>query len=179
MAFALNPDEPRSLINASSSAATQDVNREQQLATQDETMIVPGWARQPGAPRLQPGAAQDARERVATFNALSTYAQQMTALANRVDSMQRAGAAAGVLGREVARARHIHEQMISALRTIGNYGVPNGTELQRMESLAPRLDSVDGLLNARNLYDGMRRTIWTSTLAKMRADGYVPERRSR
>ena len=177
ISFALNPDEPRSLISRVGSGGSQDVNREQQLATQDGTMVVPGWVRRQGAPRLNAQAAQEARDRVSTFNLVSTFAQQMQKLSQKIGALQAAGASANIIGREVGRAAHIHEQLISALRELGNYGVPNGTEIERMEDLAPTLTSARGILSASPLYDGLRRTMWDRTLIKMRGDGYAPEPR--
>ena len=63
--------------------------------------------------------------------------------------------------------RGAHEQIINALRNVGNYGVPQEAELTRMESLAPRLGSVAGVLSARNMYSGL------SSSMRQRMDDYM------
>lgn len=140
--------------------------------TNPATSQVPGWVVETPL-SLTNNQLDKARETVATWEALSTYTRQMERLARRASAAQAAGARAGVVGPLLAQAAQVQEQISNSLRTIGGYGVPNGTELERMEALAPRLSTLDGLVNAGNIYPALRRAMWDKTRTTMgRQYGY-------
>lgn len=154
-------------------AGSEAAGRQELLETQ-QIQEVPGWTRTPNAPRLSAAQAERARKAVSAWEQLSTFSQRMERLHREVTVMQRASASRGAMNAKLAEAHQLQEQLSGALRELGNYGVPNGTELQRMEALAPRLDTVDGFLNAGVEYPALRRVMRRKTGIAMRSEyGYT------
>lgn len=171
---ASNPDIAAALDGGSPQSLFRQTAPLSSRATEVErSSIINGWDRVPDAPVLTDAAANQARERVAMFETVSQYIQRIRAISNEVGAAQAAGGRAGFVDQKLAEAAQLQEQISNILRDIGNYGVPNGTELVRMESLAPRIDSADGLLNASAKYAALRSTLWTRVRNRMRQDGYV------
>jgi hypothetical protein len=83
------------------------------------------------------------------------------------------GARAGVVSERMAEARQLQETISNAMRNIGNYGVPQAAELERMRTFAPELESRDGFLNAARLYGQLRRELGKSAATRLRGLGYV------
>lgn len=140
---------------------------------QDAEHRVSGWDRDANAPRLSQSERTDARGAAAQWNTLDSYIRRMTALQRQIPAYQALGSSGtGKVNGAIAEAHQIQEQISSLLREIGRYGVPNGTELQRMEALAPRVDTVDGLMNAAEKYRALHRTLWTQISSRMAQFGY-------
>lgn len=130
--------------------------RQGRTAGRDAGTQVPGWQfNDRGDPGLTAPEVRTIRNANAQARVLQGRIRNMLGLVNEVNSLQAAGARASVVSAAMGRARAEHEQIINALREVGNYGVPQEAELARMEALAPRLDSVEGLLSARNVYRGL------------------------
>lgn len=133
---------------------------------------VPGWTRGANAPALGPAERSNVRNAAAEERRVRALSQRMERLAAEIPTIERASPA---LSERMAEARATHEQVISALRVMGNYGAPVESELARMEQLAPRLNSVDGVLSAVAVYRTLPRSVATGLDAWMGGMGYARE----
>lgn len=166
-------------------AHQQDTEGRQEYAegVVEQQSEIPGLVRSPNAPRLSQREAADARDAWVTFRNLSASALQLQRLADRIRAREAAAgrgiAGVRLVGPDLQLANQLQEQVSNALRNIGGYGVPNGTELERMERLAPRLDTLDGLLNAAGAYQALRRVMFQNTRTRLNALGYDIDRGGR
>lgn len=126
----------------------------------------------PDTPELDRTQIRTIRERVRSMEVIESLTNELERLTGEISAAEQAGAAIGQLSDQVADAQQLHEQVINALRDIGNYGVPTGNELQRMEALAPTLTSLQGIRNARTQYRALRGGMRRRTDAQMTVDGY-------
>lgn len=137
-------------------------------AGRDAGTVIPGWQfGESGDPGLSAPEVTRLRDTNAQANILQGQIRTMLSLIDEVGTLEAAGAEQGVVSERMGRVRGAHEQIINALRNVGNYGVPQEAELTRMESLAPRLGSVAGVLSARNMYSGL------SSSMRQRMDDYM------
>lgn len=145
------------------------------VADDDPEYRMYGYERRTGdadTPELDRTQIRTIRERVRSMEVIESLTNELERLTGEISAAEQAGAAIGQLSDQVADAQQLHEQVINALRDIGNYGVPTGNELQRMEALAPQLTSLQGIRNARTQYRALRGGMRRRTDAQMMVDGY-------
>jgi hypothetical protein len=95
------------------------------------------------------------RNAAAESSRLSGQLRRMQELAREVSASSRIAGRAGMVNDLLAEARSVHENVINGLRAAGNYGVPTGTEMERMERLAPALESASAFVNSGSQYGGI------------------------
>lgn len=172
-ARALSTRDLRATIRSESVAvAGTDVRNDSQRTRAAEQSEVPGWSRRADAPEISVAERSKLRDANSTMNELTPSLRRLAQIHAQVDAAQRAGARADVLSPLMARARIEHENVITALRNIGNYGVPQAAELARMESIAPRLESAAGFLSAGNIYPALEQALTGRLAERMRSYGY-------
>jgi phage host-nuclease inhibitor protein Gam len=155
-------------------SSSGEAGRHEQATVTDEQHQVPGWSRLPNAPRLESAERQHARSIPGSLANVEAFTRQMEALQREMSSLEAAGAQAHILSERAARARALHEQLTVELRTIGNYGVPQAAELERMERLAPAVGSREWYSGtAANAYSAMRSVMRQNATNRMRYLGYV------
>jgi hypothetical protein len=158
-----------SLIRDPNTDATTGVHADQV----ERQHRVPGWSRSADAPQLSQAELSDVRQAAGQIRIINDLSHRMRQIAQRIRAAERVRGAIGDDSPLMAEARQTQEQLSNALRTAGNYGVPNGTELERMERLAPRLDTVRGFLGAENQYEALNRTMWNATKSRLSEYGYT------
>lgn len=130
-------------------------SRRQSRAGREAGTVIPGWEQSGESVGLTAPEVRTLRNANAQARILQGQIRTMESLVDEVSRLEAAGAEAGVVSAAMGRARAAHEQVINALREVGNYGVPQEAELVRMERLAPRLGSVQGMISSRNIYAGL------------------------
>lgn len=145
---------------------------------QRELHFIPGW-RHMGQTRLNGDFINRLRGNVINYNAMSAAAREMEQIAQQVGMRSRAGQTVGMSDPLMARAIVLQSNISSAIRRANDFGVPNGPELAIAERQAPRIESVDGFLNAVNKYRALRHAYNIDTMAWMTGSGYLPEDSSR
>ena len=172
-ASVLGPREMRQFINAEGAREGTNVAREQRAASEAEDRSqIAGWHRSEGAPRIEPSEAVKLRDAVAKTAEIRRLSETLARIHSQVSAAQRAGARADVLSPLMSSAAQNHELLISALREMGNYGVPQAAELARMERLAPRLESMAGWLSAGNIYAALPNTVSNGLATRLESYGY-------
>jgi hypothetical protein len=136
----------------------------------DEEHAIPGFVRRADAPILNPGERARARGLGSQREVLRRSIARLRQIG--LGLPEAASARAGYVSAHAAEARSLHENVIAALREIGNYGVPTGTEMQRMEGIAPRADSLESLVNGAELYRGLWSSLGPTLDTQLRALGY-------
>jgi hypothetical protein len=139
----------------------------------DHELGTPEW-RWNGTTRLSSSDISKARELVAMYENVSRAARRMQQLSQEMTLADFVGARAGVVSERMAEARQLQETISNAMRDIGHYGVPQKSELERMRTFAPELESKDGFLNAARLYGQLRRVLGQAASTRLRSLGYVP-----
>jgi hypothetical protein len=137
---------------------------------------VPGWDRVEGAPEISAAEADRARSMGGQFNAVRGLISTIDRARRNLSGLEATEANAGIISQNVANAAAAQEQLQNIMREIGHYGVPQPAELARMEVLAPRITSLDGLLNAAQKYQALYSAMWRLVAPEMRARGYVMHR---
>lgn len=120
---------------------------------------------------LTPPEQRAMREANAATNNLEQAAARMVEISKEASAAEKIGSRAK-LTELTAEARQQQERISIALRNIGNYGVPQATELARMERLAPQLQTWDGLINAGRLYGALGKTQRQLLETKLKSYGY-------
>ena len=132
---------------------------------------IPGWRERPDAPQLTAPEYRTLRALNADIRSVNQHIGRMQELGRTVSAAERAGNRA-VVTESMQDARATHELITVALRNIGHYGVPQAAELERMEALAPRLTTADGIVNAVRAYGGMRTALDRGATETMASYGY-------
>jgi len=131
-----------------------------------------GYARREGAPELTTAERQTARDLPITTRNVGSAIRQLAQIAREASALEAGQARAGFLNERMADARALQEEVVNALREIGNYGVPQEAEIRRMEGIAPRIDSFQGLMSAYQQYMALWRMLNRSADTRMRGLGY-------
>ncbi len=172
-ASTLSPRDLGAVVRTEGTATAGGATRNEMASRRSETQSqIAGWRRRADAPEITGVEQRQLRDSVATMEALRRPLRRLAQIHAQVDAAQRAGARADVLGPLMADARIAHEQAITALRNIGNYGVPQAAELARMESIAPRLESAAGFLSAGNVYPALERALSSQVEDRLASYGY-------
>jgi hypothetical protein len=166
-----------SLVREGAVMAPREERRAERRAEREEAGArIVGWERQEGAPELTAPELRDLRKQNEQINLMNTHTAAMLRLVREADALEKAGAEAGVISEKMGEALARQEMIVTALRLLGNYGVPQAAELARMEALAPRPGSVQGLMGAVNRYRGMRTALGDQVESNMTSAGYVRAR---
>lgn len=95
------------------------------------------------------------RDAGAESQRLSGQIRRLEELSRSVGALERAGGSVGAITESLAEARALHENIVNGLRVAGNYGVPTGTEMERMERLAPSLEDARSFAASGRQYGGI------------------------
>ncbi len=172
-ARSLSPRDLGAVVRAEGTARTGGAERSEIAGSNAERASqITGWRRRPDAPEIGTAERSRLREAHATMEQIRRPLRELAQIHEQVTAAERAGARADVLSPLMARARVAHEQVITGLRNIGNYGVPQAAELARMESIATRLESPAGFLSAGNIYPALERGLGNQVADQLAAYGY-------
>lgn len=137
---------------------------------------IPGWARNPGSPKLSGEQVERLRAGVGAFERLRSVSSRMEQLAQKITPAERLQAAVGVRSQRIQLAENLKQDAQTQLRIIGNMGVPQQFEMELVNKRAPALDSLEGWINGAGAYKALVESQRGQMQAAMGVYGYAPQR---
>lgn len=151
------------------------VRGEQASDRAEQRSQIPGWRRTAGAPEIEAAEARRLRDANASWNEMRPMIRRLGQLAGEMTASDAAGAMVGYRSERMAEAMQLQEQVVNMLRDLGNYGVPTGNELARMEALANTLESPRGIANASTMYRALERALGQRVADRITSYGFEPD----
>lgn len=151
--------------------------REQERVAAQST--IPGWRQNPNVAPTKDTAA-DAREIVDALGEVEYAANELTKLHGELGKQAALGKLNVVIGaddaaQKVARAQLLHQKLLASERKLQNMGVPQRYELEMLQSAEPQLTSLDGILNAGNVYPTVASEARAQAARRLKVFGYEPD----